>query len=229
MNPFVRIEAWCANAVERAFALAFPSELEPVQIARRLVATFEGAEGSADGTEIERYVVRVSRADAARLEPERAPLETQWTRLVGALRARAGRSVALPSVELRGDASLPVGTIAVDAERASDDATPASSQAQPGLGLRVVRGIPVGAYFLLPDNGRAVIVGRDPACEIALGDPRVSRRHLRLRAEAGGAAFADLGSANGTRLNGEVVAEGHAGHGDRLQIGDSILVLEGER
>jgi len=221
LNPFVRIETLCANAVERAFALAFPSELEPVQIARRLVATFESAESAGGSSAVRSYVVRISKHDAVRLAAEREPLELQWARLVVALRSRAGNGGSTVSVELREDGSLPVGTIAIDAERSDKRPTIAES-----VGLRVVRGIPVGAYFPLREDGRALVLGRDSACDIALGDPRVSRRHLQLKRDDAGVTFEDLGSANGTRLNGAAAARGHAVLGDRFEIGDSILVLE---
>jgi pSer/pThr/pTyr-binding forkhead associated (FHA) protein len=50
-----------------------------------------------------------------------------------------------------------------------------------------------------------VVIGRDPACEMALDDPTVSNRHARLSYHHGQWWLEDLQSTNGTFLNGEVV------------------------
>jgi hypothetical protein len=222
VNVFVHIETWCANGVERAFAFAFPSVLEPVQIARRLVATLETSYPPADADRASRYVVRISPGDAARLEPERAGLEAQWTRMVRALCARAGLAgSAPPSVALSADPGLPRGAIAID------DAHPKSEPAAPASAvLRLECGVPEGAAFPLPGDGASVVVGRDPACGIALADPRVSRRHVRIAARGGELHFEDLASSNGTRHNGVPRVQGRLRLGDRLEIGDSVLALE---
>lgn len=78
------------------------------------------------------------------------------------------------------------------------------------------------------DLRHTMVVGRDPSCELPLDDPLVSRRHLRLRLDAGGRLWAEeLGSRNGASRNG-VRIRGPAAltPGDRLELGRSILVVE---
>ena len=58
-----------------------------------------------------------------------------------------------------------------------------------------------GQAWIFPPS-RRVLVGRDPRCDIALTDERVSREHLELHPEAGGWVLADLRSLNGTWVNG---------------------------
>lgn len=72
-----------------------------------------------------------------------------------------------------------------------------------------------------------VIIGRSPSCTIALEDAKVSRRHVRLVVEDGEAKVMDLGSRNGTLVNGEKL-EGEVVllPGDRLQVGDSTVLFE---
>jgi DNA-binding NtrC family response regulator/pSer/pThr/pTyr-binding forkhead associated (FHA) protein len=72
-----------------------------------------------------------------------------------------------------------------------------------------------------------VIIGRSPSCTIALEDAKVSRRHVRLVLEDGEARAMDLGSRNGTLVNGEKL-EGEVVllPGDRLQVGDSTVLFE---
>ncbi|MFV1960081.1 MAG: FHA domain-containing protein, partial [Planctomycetota bacterium] len=71
---------------------------------------------------------------------------------------------------------------------------------------------------------RPILVGRAREADLRLFDERVSRHHARLHEEAGRMVLEDLGSANGTRLNGEPV-EGPAAlfDGDRILIGGVLL------
>ncbi|MER2562989.1 MAG: sigma 54-interacting transcriptional regulator [Myxococcaceae bacterium] len=72
-----------------------------------------------------------------------------------------------------------------------------------------------------------VIIGRSPSCTISLEDAKVSRRHVRLALEGGEARVSDLGSRNGTIVNGEKLeAEIVLLPGDRLQVGDSTILFE---
>lgn len=72
-----------------------------------------------------------------------------------------------------------------------------------------------------------VILGRSPSCTIALDDAKVSRRHVRILIEGGQAHVSDLGSRNGTVVNGDKL-EGEVTllPGDRLQVGDSTILYE---
>ena len=71
------------------------------------------------------------------------------------------------------------------------------------------------------DDERPVVLGRQRGSDIVLRDPRVSRRHAELRPLAGGRALLrDLGSANGTWVGGERVAEAVLAGGEELRLGD---------
>jgi pSer/pThr/pTyr-binding forkhead associated (FHA) protein len=69
-------------------------------------------------------------------------------------------------------------------------------------------------------------IGRGPECELVLRDSRVSRRHARLTARDGVLVLTDLGSTNGTRVNGHRVTEVVLGAGDRILLGETILTIE---
>ena len=74
--------------------------------------------------------------------------------------------------------------------------------------------------------GEETVLGRDPAAEIVLADPKgeLSRRHARIGVTGGVVVVEDLGSTNGTLLNGERIGEARALHsGDRIEIGDYVL------
>ncbi|HEX6208576.1 MAG TPA: FHA domain-containing protein [Actinomycetota bacterium] len=68
-------------------------------------------------------------------------------------------------------------------------------------------------------------IGRDEASSIRLGDPRVSRQHARLYRQAGQWWISDLGSANGTWVNGQQVEQSALSPGDRIQVGGTDLIL----
>ncbi len=75
--------------------------------------------------------------------------------------------------------------------------------------------------------GEAVL-GRSPSCEIPLEDHMVSRRHARIFTEDGHTRIADLGSRNGTLVNGEKL-EADAVillAGDRVQVGETTILFE---
>ena len=69
--------------------------------------------------------------------------------------------------------------------------------------------------------GEEIIIGRAPSCDIAIGHKSISRRHLRIAIEADHFIAEDLGSQNGTRLNGKRIAGPTAfERGDKLQMSD---------
>lgn len=73
---------------------------------------------------------------------------------------------------------------------------------------------------------RSLIVGRDPACDLVIDDVEVSRRHARLLAQGGGYTVEDLGSTNGTFVNGERTSGiTPLNPGDTLRLGDQVSLL----
>lgn len=71
---------------------------------------------------------------------------------------------------------------------------------------------------------RDLLIGRDPACDIALATPMVSRRHCRLLCRAGHVLLLDLGSTHGTRINGVIEKQSVLADGDIIQAGETALV-----
>ena len=69
-------------------------------------------------------------------------------------------------------------------------------------------------------------IGRASDNGLVINDSRVSRHHARLQARRGALVFTDLASTNGSRVNGSQVAEVALGEGDRIEIGDTVLVVE---
>jgi hypothetical protein len=70
-----------------------------------------------------------------------------------------------------------------------------------------------------------MVLGRSSSCELVLGDDTVSRRHAELRVEEGRWLLRDLGSANGTYVNGRRVVEAEVRSGDVVHLGGCRLRL----
>lgn len=83
--------------------------------------------------------------------------------------------------------------------------------------LVVLRGPNAGARYLLDRD--VTNVGRHPESQIFLSDVTVSRRHCEFRREGSRFALKDLGSLNGSYVNGKRVDEARLSGGDELQIG----------
>jgi DNA-binding winged helix-turn-helix (wHTH) protein len=70
------------------------------------------------------------------------------------------------------------------------------------------------------------VVGRDPAVEVRLDAPTVSRRHARLVVSADGVSLEDIGSKNGTRCGShQVTSPAHLADGDTIHIGSVLLTF----
>jgi hypothetical protein len=72
---------------------------------------------------------------------------------------------------------------------------------------------------VLLEDGESVVVGRDPGAGLVVDDARISRRHAQLEARAGSWALHDLGSKNGTSVNGLSAAGQVLASGDWLSFG----------
>ena len=76
-------------------------------------------------------------------------------------------------------------------------------------------------------TGEQTTIGRDSSNDLVLSsDVEVSRQHARLRVESGKFIIYDLGSANGTHLNGEDVQKAILDDGDTIRIGETELVFK---
>lgn len=81
----------------------------------------------------------------------------------------------------------------------------------------------------IPLNRLLVVVGRLQECEVRLDSSRISRRHCCLALDQGEVLVRDLGSRNGTRINGMDIQEGILKPGDELSIGHLTYRLEFSR
>jgi len=240
MRAMSRVERFFERLVERPSARLFRTRLQPVQILRRIERAMEserGAEGR-PGLVPDQFVVHIHPDDLAGLTP---PEQVAGELASGALTFARSHSYALrdrPRVTLQPDARLRPGEVEVVASLTPAREAAAGEQV-PDTGTRlfeipVVRGPdvmievrePNQAARRVPASGAPIRIGRAPDCEIVLRDSRASRRHARLAARGGVLVLTDLGSTNGTRVNGHRISEVVLGAGDRILIGETTLTVE---
>jgi transcriptional regulator with GAF, ATPase, and Fis domain len=90
--------------------------------------------------------------------------------------------------------------------------------------LLVRRGSPVGAE--LTSSAERTVIGTHPSCDLVLDDATVSRFHCEIVAAPGRLEIRDLGSLNGTNLNGVSVLRAHVPSSGTLVLGNTELQIE---
>lgn len=90
------------------------------------------------------------------------------------------------------------------------------------LALRFISGKYQGGEFPLPDEGE-IVIGRSSELDMVLVEDMVSRRHAKISVENGDIFLEDLGSTNGSFVNGEKISRTKLAEGDRILIGTSII------
>jgi hypothetical protein len=203
--------------VEGAFAKTFRSGLEPVELGRRLAREMdmERVVGVNGLVAPNHFTVALSGDDCRRFD---AVSEALTRELAEAVREHArdeGYAFMGPvHIELSEDTSLGKGEFLVRAELLE----------APGGGA-------VGSLAL--DDGRRVVIGEEPVsigrlpeCDVVLSDANVSRRHAEVRRRGNEFVVVDLGSTNGTRVNGAGTKERRLTDGDEITVGGTHIRFE---
>lgn len=230
MSWFARIEQACAAFIERTFAKTFPSDLEPAQVARKLVATMEARTRGEDGHLLApgSYLVYMNADDFERLAEHRSYLEREWAELLRDMAARVGVYFfdGGPNVAMQARPGIPVGMVDVNVASDVTISIPNAPTLSPPkrYHLRMMKGVPAyGVYFV---DGFASI-GRSEDSDIFLVDPSVSRNHASVKIETDGIIVTDLDSTNGTFVNGErITGSRRLVSGDVLTFGNTQMRLE---
>ncbi len=139
--------------------------------------------------------------------------------------APPSRPMPLPPRQAPPSASIPAQQAPVPPQRPAGDLAPHLRAMAGNTGLYQVAKMPSA-----PVGSGQLSIGRTPDNDIALGDMLVSRRHARLLTGPGGLVIEDLGSANGTQVNGRRIAgPTPLREGDLVTIGNSDLIVENGR
>ena len=92
---------------------------------------------------------------------------------------------------------------------------------------RLIGVLPSGEKLEIPVNQQEIAIGKAPHNKVVLNDPTVSGTHAALIARDGGFSIVDLGSSNGTFVNGTRITNDAwtLQHGDKLQLGKVLLTF----
>ena len=95
-----------------------------------------------------------------------------------------------------------------------------------GFALRFISGKYQGGEYPLPSE-KEIVIGRGGELDIVLVEDMVSRKHAKITTQQGKIVIQDLGSTNGTFVNGEKIKEATLHEGDRILVGTSIIKVVG--
>jgi hypothetical protein len=243
------LEAKLEGLVEGAFSRAFRSQVQPVELARKLAKEMEDAKSvSLSRTYVpNQYWVFLSPEDRAQFESYEDGLKKELSDyLLEHARDHGLALLTRPTVELETDDRLSLGEFGIQAKLVRPAEAGAEAEAVEAefghtmvysatTGARRVESPRHGARALLVGHdkrtvvsGERFVIGRSRECDLVLDDPNVSRHHAELRREDGGWAIHDLGSTNGIKLNGRRTPGGRLSPGDEITLGVSRLTFEQE-
>ncbi|NUQ76125.1 MAG: sigma 54-dependent Fis family transcriptional regulator [Polyangiaceae bacterium] len=96
-----------------------------------------------------------------------------------------------------------------------------------GFALRIIGGPDAGRSLVIPPTQPSrVLVGQSASCDLRLTDREASRRHLGVEIADAELRITDLGSTNGTRINGVSIIEALVRGGERIEIGRTLIDVE---
>ena len=257
MSMLRNLEAKIAGAVEGAFGRAFKSRVQPVELARKLAKEMDDNKTvSVSHTYVpNEYAVYLSPADHEQFHNYEGALQKELSDYLLEHARREGLAlVTRPRVALETDDRLRTGEFGIQAwmsDAAAEDAAPGTPVPSPAADhghtmvyspdraprlletpapeqRDVPRALLVGDGKRTIVSGDRMVVGRSRDCDLVLEDPNVSRRHMELRRDRAGWTAVDLGSTNGTKVNGRRVEEAPLEPGDEISVGVSRLRFEVE-
>jgi Protein of unknown function (DUF3662)/FHA domain len=211
-----RFERRLERLVEGGFGKAFRAGLQPVEIGRRLVRELDAGRtlGVRGTVAPNHFVVHVAEEDFARFEGFYDSLVTE---LGDTLRESARESnyrfVGPVEVAVVADPHAGLGSLGVEATIVAGE--------EGSNGALV---LPDGRRIQLGEE--PVTIGRLPDCAIALSDSQVSRHHTEVKRGEQGFIVVDLGSLNGTLVNGVVIQEHALADGDIIRVGETEIRYE---
>jgi FhaA, N-terminal domain/FHA domain len=239
-----RVEAFLQRLFE-APAGRLGARLQPVSLAKRIERAMDTMKSfREDGVIVpNEFDLHLNPADYAEFESYRSALEDDLAHGV-LTRARHEHYtlVARPRVRLIADGGVSRGDVRVAAKVVDD----AGERLRPDTPMPVTTDTVVlrsqqaaspdsarRAYLLVATDdqppvqfelgGPLITVGRASDNDVIVDDPLVSRHHCQLKLQHGAYGFVDLGSRNGSQVNGQAVQEIALGPGDLIRIGNTSI------
>jgi hypothetical protein len=253
VNVLRTIEQKIEGLFEGIFGRAFRTNVQPVELARKLVKEMEDHRNvSVSRIYVpNEYTVYLSSSDREQFTSYENSLRNELQDYL-AEHARRESYVLLtpPTVLIETDDDLSIGEFGI-ATRMVQGAPSERKEAAPPPQLEPGATMVYKPRTPLPPDGppedvalaqeivtltldgkrhevdkRRVVIGRSKECDIQLTDPNVSRRHAELRQEGSAYWLVDLDSTNGSAVNGQRTARAKLESGDTITIGSTDLKFE---
>jgi hypothetical protein len=249
------IEQKIEGLVEGVFGRAFKTNVQPVELARKLVKEMDDHRTvSVSRVYVpNEYSIYLSTHDRGQFQAYEDSLKLELQEYLAEHARREGYvMLSPPSVLFTTDADLGIGTFGIATRmvqrgrtKAADAPAPkpgaaatmvyrpaaaAAASAEEGAEVPVER----ESVWLSVDGERypvdkkVMVLGRSQDCDVQLADPNVSRRHAELRQEETSYWIVDLGSTNGMEVNGRRLRQAKLEGGDRVTLGSTDVVFERE-
>ena len=219
-----RLERALERIVEGSIAGFFRLRVQPAEIGRRLERAMLDGRVTSVGTSLvpNLYEVRLHPEDAAAFAGWNEALSREMETWLAELAFARGLSTVGPiQVHLIEDTSVSRRSVRAEG-RISGGAAPAATSRRPDRDLpRPLRLLPIepGAPYLSLRSS-SVTVGRAEDNDLVLADPEISRHHARLEPDGRSWRAIDLGSTNGTWVNGVRLNATTIAVGDEVAFGD---------
>ncbi|WP_121433418.1 FhaA domain-containing protein [Actinomadura pelletieri] len=250
MGVIQRFERRLEGMVEGAFARAFKSELQPVEVASAVQREMDDrAAIVAQGRTLvpNDFVVEISQQDGQRLQVYADSLSQELANLAREYAKEQGYSFVGPvRVRFENAGDLATGMFRIRSGVIRGSTVEGGEIRQPVSD--VPRGTRGGVFGGNPRllvttavegsdttqrtyeiNTPVTLLGRGTDCDLRLVDPGVSRHHAEIRVEGPEIALVDLGSTNGSFVNGQPIRRVTLVDGSRVTMGRTTLVFRRDR
>ena len=216
------------------FARAYGSAIRPINLGRELLGLIDSMDKS--GPINPDFVVNLNAKDYEAF----ADIEKHLTRELAEAATQFAEKNDLKhsapiSVILRVDDAIKVGDFSIINECQPERTSDVLSTQKNSIAMQpVVATAPLIEAALVMQNGERIVletdslkIGRQATCRIVFNDSNVSREHAQMRRTADGWKLLDLGSTNGTKINGVKISEEQLlVNGDELSFGTSSAKFE---
>ena len=236
------------------FSRAFSSQVQPVEIARKLAKEMDAHRTTSVARVYvpNQYTVWLGPEDRERLEGYERSLEQELSAyLLEHARRHDYALLTRPEVNLETDDRLRLGEFGIQTRLVKPAQRQGEAPQQGEQGHTMVYSVPpkqqkpprgaqkrtahlteTKAIVSLDDrryvlDGPIAVLGRSRECDCVLADPNVSRKHAELqRNSSGDWTISDLGSTNGVKVNGRQVDSARLTPGDQIQIGTTYFTFD---
>ncbi|MCX6417914.1 MAG: DUF3662 and FHA domain-containing protein [Actinobacteria bacterium] len=244
MGVLQRFEGRLDQLVNGAFARAFRSEVQPVEVAAALQRELDdqAAVVSRESTMAPNvFTVELGANDHERLTPYAQALNAEFAAmvtehaqaqgytLIGPVEVTMVRVADLGTGLFRVSSASQAGVVAQPQVRQPLATQPAASP-EPAAPPIPEPAATTNARLVINDTGfpltaSVVTIGRGSDAGIRIDDPGISRHHAEIRHSESGFSIIDLASTNGTLVAGERIGERALADGDEIRMGSTLMVF----